>query len=114
SLARAFAEAMGLELVADLDPRSVLTFTLSGPLPVHGTAERAVVTGGPGGPPAQEVAMVLAFVLCAAAASAQDATAPETSGPPTVALVAEPGRPLRVALDSRLRVKRVGQPVSAT
>ena len=33
---------------------------------------------------------------------------------PSIQLVVEAGRPLRVALDHRITVKRVGQPVTAT
>src|SRR5262245_14706055 len=39
---------------------------------------------------------------------------PVVDGAPKVALVVAVGRPLRVSLDTRIRVKRAGQPVTAT
>lgn len=53
---------------------------------------------------------VMAIVL--APGGAQNASAQSDTSP--VQLVIEAGRPLRVAIDKRVRVKRVGQPISAT
>ena len=44
-----------------------------------------------------------------------DPTPTQTAEPkPTIELVVEAGRPLQVALDQRVSVKRVGQPVTGT
>src|SRR5205807_1488069 len=46
-------------------------------------------------------------VLSCATANAQEGPAP-----PTVDLIIESGRPLRIALDARVHVTRVGQPIT--
>src|SRR5438477_5563664 len=57
--------------------------------------------------PPRPLALVPVFALFAAGAAAQ-------SGRQTVDLVVQAGRPLRVVLDRRLRLRRVGQAVTGT
>lgn len=57
---------------------------------------------------------VVAFGLALVVALGVRGSVVQGSGDSPVALVVAAGRPLRVALDERVRVKRVGQPVTAT
>lgn len=54
------------------------------------------------------------FRLALTFACSQGIQDPAVDGAPKVALVVNEGRPLRVSLDTRIRVKRAGQPVTAT
>ena len=56
---------------------------------------------------AAALAIASSWMLPAGTAHSSDET-------PSIALVVAAGRPLRIALDERVRVKRVGQPVTAT
>ena len=58
-------------------------------------------------------ALVVALAL-ASSWTAQASAALADDDEPSIDLVVAAGRPLRVALDERVRVKRVGQPVTAT
>lgn len=60
--------------------------------------------------PSQALGFLLAFL----SSSSQPAQPPADPKESSIELVVSAGRPVRVALDARIRVKRVGQPVTAT
>ena len=113
ALARAFADAMGMEIKAELPAPDTLSLTVTGPA-------AARTTGTPSGPATtkqdrpQWVQALLVALSVASFWTLQPRTARGFDDGESIDLVVAAGRPLRVALDERLRVKRIGQPVTAT
>lgn len=108
AVAKALADAMGITIRAELPQPGTLTMTLSAqPAELPASPDRDATSAAPAPRPATGAAALALALALGGAPAATAAAGPER-------LVVEAGRPLRVALDGRVRVKRAGQRLTAT